>query len=40
VGHAGEYNEQNRTFSNIVYLNSTVENNFSPETPNTHVDLI
>lgn len=40
AGRAGEYNDKEEQYENIVYLPATAENNFVPELPNRKVDMI
>ena len=40
AGRAGEYNPETGHWSSLVYLNCTAENGFSPQIPETKVDLI
>lgn len=40
AGRAGEYNDKEEQYENIVYLPATAENNFVPELPNKKVDMI
>lgn len=39
-GRAGKFNNDTQKYENIVYLNTTAENNFIPELPNKKVDMI
>lgn len=40
AGRAGEYLAEIQQWSNIYYMPTTAENNFEPELPKSHVDLI
>ena len=40
AGRAGEYDDKEEHYQNIVYLPATAENNFVPELPNKKVDMI
>lgn len=40
AGRAGEYLSEIQQWSNIYYMPTTAENNFEPELPKSHVDLI
>lgn len=40
AGRAGEYNNKEEQYENIVYLPANSENNFVPELPNKKVDII
>lgn len=40
AGRSGEYNKENGTYENILYIPVTAENNFIPECPKEKVDMI
>ncbi len=40
AGRSGRYDPDTNRYANIVYLTATAENNFKPELPTQHVDLI
>ena len=40
AGRAGEYLTEIQQWSNIYYMPTTAENNFEPELPKSHVDMI
>ncbi len=40
AGRAGEYLAEIQQWSNIYYMPTTAENNFEPELPKSHVDMI
>ena len=39
-GRSGNYNKENGMYENVVYMPVTKENNFVPELPKEHVDMI